>query len=74
MGRSRGGLTTKIHAVVDARGLPIQVAFSAGRAHDVTMAEEMLAGLAPNAMILGDRSGFVPAKVHYRDIKFRIDR
>lgn len=23
MGRSRGGLTTKIHAVTDARGLPI---------------------------------------------------
>ena len=23
MGRSRGGLTTKIHALVDANGLPI---------------------------------------------------
>jgi transposase len=26
MGRSRGGLTSKIHAVVDANGLPVQLA------------------------------------------------
>ena len=25
MGRSRGGLTTKIHAVVDTNGLPVQI-------------------------------------------------
>ena len=25
MGRSRGGLTSKIHAVVDANGLPVQL-------------------------------------------------
>ncbi len=56
MGRSRGGLTTKIHAVVDARGLPIRLALSAGQAHDVTMADEMLDGFAPNAMILGDKA------------------
>jgi len=29
-GRSRGGLTTKIHAVVDADGLPLQVAITGG--------------------------------------------
>ena len=28
MGRSRGGLTTKIHAVVDASGLPLRFALS----------------------------------------------
>ncbi len=28
LGRSRGGLTTKIHAVVDALGLPIELALS----------------------------------------------
>lgn len=26
MGRSRGGLTSKIHAVVDANGLPVRLA------------------------------------------------
>lgn len=34
MGRSRGGLTTKIHAVVDATGLPIRLGLTPGEAHD----------------------------------------
>jgi transposase len=34
MGRSRGALTTKIHAVVDADGQPIRLALTAGQAHD----------------------------------------
>ena len=34
MGRSRGGLTTKIHAVVDAEGMPIALKLTAGQAHD----------------------------------------
>src|SRR5262245_9827916 len=34
MGRSRGGLTSKIHAVVDTNGLPVRVALTAGEAHD----------------------------------------
>jgi transposase len=31
MGRSRGGLTSKIHAVVDTNGLPVRLALTAGR-------------------------------------------
>ena len=42
MGRSRGGLTTKIHALVDACGLPISLKLSAGQAHDGRSAEDML--------------------------------
>jgi transposase len=34
MGRSRGGLTTKIHALVDANGLPIALKLTEGQAHD----------------------------------------
>jgi transposase len=34
LGRSRGGLTTKIHVVVDARGLPIRLGLTAGQTHD----------------------------------------
>jgi transposase len=33
MGCSRGGLTTKIHALVDACGLPILLKLSEGQAH-----------------------------------------
>ena len=39
MGRSRGGLTTKIHALVDGRGLPIQLHLSEGQASDCREAE-----------------------------------
>ena len=34
MGRSRGGLTSKIHAVVDTNGLPVRIALTTGEAHD----------------------------------------
>ena len=34
IGRSRGGLTTKIHAVVDNNGLPVHPALTPGEAHD----------------------------------------
>ncbi len=34
MGRSRGGLTTKVHALVDAGGLPIDLKLTEGQAHD----------------------------------------
>ena len=34
MGRSRGGLTTKLHALVDADGLPVALKLSEGQAHD----------------------------------------
>jgi len=34
MGRSRGGLTCKIHAVVNTNGLPVHLALTPGEAHD----------------------------------------
>ena len=37
MGRSRGGLTTKIHALTDARGLPINFVLTPGQTADVTI-------------------------------------
>jgi transposase len=42
MGRSRGGLTTKIHALVDASGLPIALKLTEGQAHDGRSADDML--------------------------------
>ena len=33
MGRSRGGLTSKIHVLVDTNGLPVRLALTAGEAH-----------------------------------------
>jgi transposase len=39
MGRSHGGLTTKIHALVDANGLPIAIKLTEGQAHGVHRVE-----------------------------------
>ena len=55
MGRSRGGLTTKIHAVVDAQGLPIHIKLTEGQAHDGTSADDMLDLLGDGCMLLADR-------------------
>jgi transposase len=55
MGRSRGGLTTKIHALVDANGLPIALKLTEGQAHDGKSAADMLGGLGEGQVLLADR-------------------
>ena len=42
LGRSRGGLTTKIHMVCDANGVPLRFVLSSGQASDVTHAQPLL--------------------------------
>lgn len=56
MGRSRGGLTTKIHALVDADGLPVALKLTEGQAHDGRSAADMLDGLGPGQILLADRA------------------
>ena len=56
MGRSRGGLTTKIHAVVDAEGLPIALKLTPGQAHDGRSAEDMLDSITEGDILLADRA------------------
>jgi transposase len=55
MGRSRGGLTSKIHAVVDTNGLPVRLALTAGEAHDNRLAGRLLSRLKSKTMLLADR-------------------
>ena len=69
MGRSRGGLTTKIHALVDANGLPIRLKgiprkyyfrgnpkLSKGQAYDGHCAADMLDGVGRDQVLLADRA------------------
>ncbi len=56
MGRSRGGLTTKIHALVDAMGLPIVLKLTEGQAHDGRSAEDMFETLRSGNILLADRA------------------
>jgi transposase len=56
MGRSRGGLTTKIHALVDACGLPILLKLTEGQAHDGRSADDMLDSVGRGDVLLADRA------------------
>jgi transposase len=56
MGRSRGGLTTKIHALVDAEGRPIALKLTEGQAHDGRAADDMLGDLGEGQILLADRA------------------
>jgi transposase len=56
MGRSRGGLTTKIHALVDACGLPILLKLTEGQAHDGRSAADMFDTVQAGDVLLADRA------------------
>lgn len=56
MGRSRGGLTTKIHALTDASGRPLEMILTPGQAADYPQALKLLTRLAPGTIVLGDKA------------------
>ena len=56
VGRSRGGLSTKIHARVDHQGRPIQILITPGQAHDLTGADPLLANLGQDTIIIADKA------------------
>lgn len=53
IGRSRGGPSTKIHAVVDALGNPVRIALSPGQRHEMTLAYDLLGDIT-DAYVAGD--------------------
>ena len=55
IGRSRGGLTSKIHAVVDTNGLPVHLTLTPAEAHDNRLCSVLLGALLPQTMLLADR-------------------
>ena len=61
IGRSRGGLSTKIHALVDALGNPLDFFLTGGEAHDLEGADHLLpsmeAGHTPDRLARQAASG-----------------
>ena len=51
IGRSRGGPGTKIHAIVEARGLPVEVVVTPGQVSDYGPVEALIEGRAGEAVI-----------------------
>lgn len=53
LGRSRGGFSTKLHAIVDTRGRPIEVRITPGQQHEATVAQTLL-DFAPGRLVIAD--------------------
>jgi transposase len=56
MGRTKGGLNTKVHAVVNARSQAIVVAVSSGNEADISLAEELTECLPKDSTLIGDKA------------------
>ncbi|WP_353269176.1 IS5 family transposase [Gemmatimonas sp.] len=71
IGRSRGGLTTKIHAIVDALGNPVALSLTPGQAADITQAAPLLDQVEPDAFLAdkGYDSDALVATLEGRGIK-----
>ncbi|WP_368925639.1 IS5 family transposase [Brevundimonas vancanneytii] len=55
IGRTKGGMNTKLHAVTDANGRPISLFMTAGQVSDYTGAAALLDSLPRAQWLLGDR-------------------
>lgn len=55
MGRSRGGLTTKIHLLADTLGRPLRIIVTAEQVGDITQASALLEGQSGDA-VLADKA------------------
>jgi transposase len=56
IGRSRGGRTTKIHALTDECGRPVALTLTAGNAHDLEGARDLLAIVPTPRRLIADRA------------------
>jgi transposase len=50
-GRSRGGLTTKVHVIVDALGLPLAFEVTEGQRHDLVPAPDLVQRTRPRRLL-----------------------
>ncbi|MFI1401167.1 IS5 family transposase [Streptomyces sp. NPDC020681] len=55
LGRSRGGLTTKVHMLADRLGRPLRLRVTPGQASDITAAPDLLEGQEADA-VLADKA------------------
>jgi transposase len=55
IGRTKGGLNSKLHVLADAKGRPIQMFLSAGQTSDYIGARALLPSIPKATILLGDR-------------------
>jgi transposase len=56
IGRSRGGRTSKIHALADHRGRPIAFALAPGNVADITVAQALVAAVEAPKRLIADKA------------------
>jgi transposase len=56
MGRTKGGLNTKIHALVNARSQAVVIALSGGNQADIALAEELTDCLPEDSTLIADKA------------------
>ena len=64
LGRSKGGFTTKIHAIVDALGNPLKFALTAGQRNDITQAISLSMDVESDSMA-ADKAYDCDAYINY---------
>lgn len=69
IGRSRGGRTTKIHAITDSQGRLFLFSLTPGNVADITAAYELTTHLPPKGCLIGD-TGYDALKLR-QDLAFR---
>lgn len=55
IGRSRGGCTTKIHALCDEQGRPHAILLTGGNVADITAAATLVSAVPPPGELVGDK-------------------
>lgn len=55
IGRTKGGMNTKLHAVTDAKGRPLRFFMTAGQVSDYTGAAALLGSLPAAERLIADR-------------------
>jgi transposase len=56
IGPSRGGRTSKIHALADDQGRPVAFALTQGNVADISVAIPLLEGAAPSGRLIADKA------------------
>lgn len=59
IGRTKGGMNTKLHAVTDTNGRPISIIMTAGQVSDYVGAAALLDSLPGAQWLLGDRGAMM---------------
>lgn len=66
LGRSRGGFSTKLHAITDALGNPLKFALTGGQRNDITQAQPLTDGIKDTSAVADKAYDADPFREHLK--------